>query len=316
MKKVIVALLSLCVAAGSLAYVGEITYVSAEAAENQGWQEEQQYENGFYYYAVNGCAAISGYDGNAQNLVIPSMLGGNQVTNIEAKAFEDQESLKEVVIPEGVLTIGANAFWKCENLVRITIPSSVNYMEWNIFVQCKSLQEINVSEDNLLYISEDGILFNKEKTCLMCYPAGKEQASYVVPSVVKIIDMAAFSFAENLTVISIPDSVYEIGTYAFSNCKGLKRLDIPSGVEDIPFGLVQRCTSLTEIVIPASVTSIGRAFFDDCENLEAIHVQEGNPNYCSEDGALLNKEKSILLQYPANKKGSLEDILKKSKQPW
>lgn len=118
--------------------------------------------------------------------------------------------------------------------------------------------------------SQEGVLFDKEKTCLICYPAGKEQASYVVPSEVEMIDMAAFSFAENLTSISMPDSVYNIGAYAFSNCKGLKRLDIPSGVEDIPFGLVQRCTGLSEIVIPASVTSIGRAFFDECENLEAI----------------------------------------------
>ncbi len=82
-------------------------------------------------------------------------------------------------------------------------------------------------------------------------------------------------------------------------------------MEEIPFGIVQGCTSLTEIVIPASVMSIGRAFFDECENLEAIHVQKNNPNYCSEDGVLLNKAKTILLQYPVNKKGSLGDILKK-----
>lgn len=120
MRKAIVALLlTLCVAAGSLAYVGELPYVSAEEIGSHGQQREgQQYEAGFYYYAVDGCAAITGYDGNAQNLVIPSTLGGNQVTNIEAMAFEEQESLKEVVIPEGVLTIGANAFWKCGNLLR------------------------------------------------------------------------------------------------------------------------------------------------------------------------------------------------------
>jgi len=152
-------------------------------------------------------------------------------------------------------------------------------------VDCSKLISIDVAADNPNYCSVDGVLFDKNKTELIQYPAGKSAPSYSIPSSVTTIESAAFRSCSSLTAVTIPNSVTSIGDGAFLNCP-----------------------NLTSITIPNSVTTIGYYTFDDCSKLPSIDVAADNPDYCSVDGVLFDKDKTTLIRYPAGKSATSYSI--------
>ena len=168
----------------------------------------------------------------------------NSVTEIHWDAFSGCTSLTSVVIPNSVTWIGGEAFYGCTSLTNVVIPDSVTEIDGNAFSGCTSLESINVADNNQSYCDIDGVLFNKDKTKLVQYPAGKPSESY-----------------------SIPDSVTEIERGAFYGCTSLTSVVIPDGVTSIYDYTFYGCTSLTNVVIPNSVTEIGESAFDKCDKL-------------------------------------------------
>ena len=150
------------------------------------------------------------------NVTIP-----NSVEEISNGAFWDCVSLENIEIPNGVKTIGDSAFGACQGLKSVKIPSSVDEIGANSFSFCTSLVEVHVDEGNPSYCSEDDVLFNKEKSCLICYPIGKSDARYVVPDGVTEIADCAFADSSNLIEIQIPKSVTYIDFSAFADCDRL-----------------------------------------------------------------------------------------------
>ena len=118
-------------------------------------------------------------------------------------------------------------------------------------------------------------MFNKSKTELICYPAGKTDKHYTIPSGVTSIGAGAFGYCDNLIGITIPNSVTSIGDRAFECFKSLTDITIPSSVTSIGDGAFNCCQSLTSITIPDSVTSIGTNAFEYCDNL-TIHCSAGS----------------------------------------
>lgn len=174
-----------------------------------------------------------------------------------------------------VTSIADWAFISCFNsLTSIDIPCSVKYIGYDIFSGGYSLTNISVAEDNTAYCSVDGILFNKDKTKLIKYPAKKTDASYSIPDSVTSIGYAAFCHCMSLTSVTIPDSVTDIDAIAFAGCTNLTSIRIPDSVKSI-IGVFDGCTSLTSITIPSSVTSIGLAAFQDCINLTDVTISNG-----------------------------------------
>ena len=128
----------------------------------------------------------------------------------------------EYAIPNSVTSIGYGAFYACTSLANITIPSSVTSIGDYAFDGCTSLKSIEVSDNNKNYASVDGVLFNKDKSELITYPAGKTDSEYAIPNSVTSIGSVAFEYCTSLTSVTIPDSVISIGNSAFYDCTSLK----------------------------------------------------------------------------------------------
>lgn len=146
---------------------------------------------------------------------ISEVVLSDTITEIGDFAFYNCAQLKNINIPEGVKIIGEEAFSQCYNLQSIDLPSSLEnimltqYDKYlSIFRNCLSLEEVNVSENNSNYSSEDGILYNKDKTVIMYYPEGKKDKTYVVPSTVTSIYLGCFS--NYLETLEISSNVSEI----------------------------------------------------------------------------------------------------------
>ena len=187
-------------------------------------------------YAFEGCASLT-------SVIIP-----DSVTTIGNYAFEGCASLTSITIPDSVTTIGNAAFINCSSLTSITIPDSVTTIGYNAFSWCWKLTSITVDAENQNYSSQDGVLFNKDKTTIGCYPAGKTVTTYTIPDSVTTIGGCAFDYCTSLTSVTIPDSVTTIGDYAFHSC-----------------------SSLTSVTIPDSVTTIGNAAFSSCDSLADVY---------------------------------------------
>ena len=155
---------------------------------------------------------------NEYNRCIENIKIINGVENIRQFAFCYFNNLKSVTIPESVKYIYSYSFFDCKSLESIKIPKSVILIGKAVFEDCKSLKNIEVEEGNENYISEDGVLFTKDKTTIIAYPAGKSDTSYIINDKVTSIRDYAFSGCKNLEGITIPNSVEYMGLYTFDEC--------------------------------------------------------------------------------------------------
>ncbi|MCH5218787.1 MAG: leucine-rich repeat domain-containing protein [Muribaculaceae bacterium] len=192
---------------------------------------------------------------------------------------------KTVTIPDGVRTIAPFSFAYAQNIEKVDFSDSVERIEEFAFNECKSLLEIRFSK-NLKYIGQ--FAFGQ------CY--GLEQL--ILPESVSVIGDDAFYHCENLKYIKVPSSLKVINRSVFECCFSLPFVVIPEGITEIKFGAFRGCNSLASITLPASVSIIEVWAFANCENLERIIISSENPNYSSEGGMLLNKDKTILYSGP------------------
>ena len=153
----------------------------------------------------------------------------------------------------------------------VTIPVSVTEIDPQAFSDCAELKEIRISDGNSAYCSVDGVLFSKDKTLLVRYPAGKETDSYTVPDGVTALGPYAFRDCVGLTEVRLPESVNAIGRYAFCSCTGLAAIAIPEGVTKLPDYAFYECTGLVTVRIPASVTEIDNSAFGICSALTDVY---------------------------------------------
>jgi hypothetical protein len=198
---------------------------------------------------------------------------GGDVTSIGDYAFAET-SLTNITIPDSVTNIGSDAFWDCASLTSVTIPGSVSSIGYEAFLDCASLTAITVDTNNLYYSSENGVLFNESRTTLIECPGGMG-GSYTIPDSVTNIGEYAFVDCASLTSITIPASVTNIGEYAFSGCSGLTSITIPGSVSSIGDYAFEYCTGLTSITLDDGVTSIGDGAFFYCTSLAGITIPAG-----------------------------------------
>ncbi len=172
----------------------------------------------------------------------------NSVKTIRRAAFAYSQKLTSVTIPNSVKTIQMGAFIWSKKLTSIKVSNSVTTIKEYAFYFCESLISIEVDKDNLNYSSQDGVLFNKDKTRIIQYPAEKKETKYSIPNSVTTIEEGAFVYSQNLTSIKIPNSVTTIQEIAFGGCPNLTSVEIPNSVTTIGRAAFTECTSLTSII--------------------------------------------------------------------
>lgn len=252
------------------------------------------------YESVKGGICVSGYTGNPEIVEIPGQIDGQTVISIGYGAFEDCKTLTQVIIPEGVTAIAGNAFDGCSSLMRVTIPSTIT--EFSVdFLKCTSLENFEVAAANESYASEDGVLFNKDKSTLLQCPCAKK-GQYTIPATVKTIDFMAFRLS-NLTEIVIPEGVTSVGNYAFS-ASSIESISLPDSLTKISSGMFSGCQNLKTIHIPKGVSKISSDVFSDCDNIESFTVSAENPYLTAIEGVIYNKAKTKVIQCPPKKEGS------------
>ena len=187
------------------------------------------------------------------DLTLPSKLGGCPVVGIGNHAFM-QRGLKSVVIPEGVRVIGDSAFWNCTRLMSVFIPASVEFIGDEAFRASWELDGLSVADDNPYYRTENGVLYDKDKTELYFWP---HRLKVVIPDTVKkIVDWA---ICENYTLsgasLELPSSVTNVGAFAFFDCQ-LKEIFLNEGLASIGNDAFSG-NALKYLVVPSTVKELG-----------------------------------------------------------
>ena len=242
-----------------------------------------QESNGFAYTVTGDEATITGYTGSAENIVIPSELGGKPVTAIADKAFEGYKNIVNIYIPKTIKAIGEDAFQNATSSLIRFICYEGTENEWaNIAIQ-KGNSELNPREfDDVAWFR----LYECNLSGDMVYQASDDAATLVryfgsdskvdIPAElggkpVTEIGEWAFAYYSSLTEVTIPEGVTSIRAFAFRSCSSLTKATISEGVTSIGDSAFAYCSSLTEVTIPKSVTSIEFFAFYDCGALTTVH---------------------------------------------
>ena len=217
----------------------------------------------------------------------------DNTVGIANKAFLDCANLVFINIPDNVKIIGENAFSGCTSLKSINLGKSVSLLASNWNSGC-SLENINVSTENTHYSSENGVLFNKDKTVLIEYPIANSRTEYVIPNGVTIVGNEAFRGCVNLISVTLPDGVTSIGNYTFYNCTNLTSINIPDsvtsigdnafsgtklldsqiGVKYVDTWIVDCDEDVTTAEIMDGTRVIDNYAFYKCTSLESINISE------------------------------------------
>ena len=262
----------------------------------------------FQYTVSNGRAAITSYIGNAKDVTVPATLNGYPVYSVETGTFWMNETVESITFSEGIRSIatcGDSAIYGCPALKTISLPASLQVNApslsdsvvsgtFCIYSSCDNVQEVNVASSNQYITSVNGVVFNKNKTSILCYPSGKTGSRYVVPSTVNYVADSAFAEQKYLQEVVLPDQVEFIGYWSFSNAGKLEKINIPAKCEIIGQFAFQG-TKLQSLHIPANLEWIMTYAFCGAP-IEKITVDKGNTSFHVVDGVLYQNSRLVL--YP------------------
>ncbi|MCD8119487.1 MAG: leucine-rich repeat domain-containing protein [Lachnospiraceae bacterium] len=250
----------------------------------------------FEYDVYEDHVVITKYVGSETTVTVPAELDGLPVTQIGGTAPNstyDYEAFRgtrvqEVIISEGITTIGGYAFSNCGQLQTIVIPESVSSIGMDAFgdgvTDTPWYRSLKESGEEFVIVG-DG--------CLILYNGDDYEVT--VPDGVKGI-FEAFRENEDIEEVTLPDSVTQIvggfygctylrrvnlpesmtvlGRNAFEGCTALREMELPAGLKKIDRGAFFGCTRLKSIVFGGELESIGTRAFGNCTSITAVEFPE------------------------------------------
>ena len=220
---------------------------------------------------IEGSGEMTSDPWSSYKAKITKLRMSDDITSICSYAFYNCTNLVDVKLPSGLVTINSCAFQRCSKLQTIEIPAGVTSISSKVFESCASLTAINVAAENTAYSSDNGVLYNKDKTILVKCP--DTLTTVEILSTTKEIGYYAFSGGK-ITAITLPGSVTEIDSYAFSSCCELTSVQLSDNLKSIGYWAFNNCIVLTEISIPVSVKLIRDFAFYNCDSLTRITIQD------------------------------------------
>ena len=222
---------------------------------------------------------------DGDTLTISPTTEWSEMYSYQEAYYSNQDSpwgndIKHVILEEGVMTIGDYAFTGHSQLESISIPRYLYSIGTDALSYCSNLSNVKVSPDNDVFKTVDGVLVCNWGPELVLYPSSLSGSEYTVPNGVVSIRDTAFHSCANLTSVTVPEGVLYIGSLNFA-----------------------WCPQLTVVNLPASLTGLGDNVFGRSENLQSIHVAEGNESFASIDGILFDCAGTTLLAFPNGRSG-------------
>lgn len=202
--------------------------------------------------------AVTGYNGESNQIFVPSKYDGTTITSIGAGAFEFNNNIQYVLLPETVTAIGQTAFYKCEYLLTVNLTSNVKTIGAFAFSDCSRM------------------------------------ASAVDLSGLTVIEENAFANCSTLSEVDFGQKLTEVGANAFVNCANLSKAELPDTVLYV-YSYAFAYSGITKLNIPASLTVWGTGVVKGCEKLEEITGGNSQFTVDSDNGTFING--STLLLY-------------------
>lgn len=248
-------------------------------------------------------------------------------------AFDNATALTSIAIPNSVVSLGNSIFYYCMGLETVKIGSGVTTIGSAPFYRCTALKSIEVDGANANFESVDGVLYSKDKTTLMAYP-NQRAAQYDIIEGVYFIGNNAFYYCDNVTAVTMPNTVMTIGKEAFaectklesinfstalqsigeksfSYCSALKNVELPEGLISIGNMAFNRATSVKSLVIPNSVVLVDEKAFQNCTSLKELTLGTGLTDLgksafygCSK----LNKIDALCAEVPTTGTGAFNSV--------
>jgi len=277
-KKVRITTGNECLTAATVHY-GDFGGIEPETPDEP---EEPDILTYLQYTVQNGEATITGcHESASGDITLPATIDQCPVTAIGMNAFLWCENITRITVPEGVKTVGMGAFQGCAALTDVYLPASLTDLSTQAFGGCQMLTGIWVAEDNARYWSDDwGVVFSKDQTVLVQAPTGITEC-YMIPESVTEIGDFAFSGCAKLSDVILSESLERIGQDAFSCCRQLVSVYIPDSVTEIGNCAFAECTAMTDLLVGAGMTRIGDLAFWNCSNLAYVIL---GPNVTVIDG--------------------------------
>ena len=260
-------------------YANDFTFVNMDDYEKQ--QEynalDRKFSGDFEYSVIDGVGYITNCIAVGDVIEVPSELDGIEINAIYYGAFSTCDAAT-IILPETVKTIGEKVF--TPYLENLTIPGGCTEIEGEEpFLMCSKLMNITVTEGDGAYSSENGVLYNKDKTMLLAYPAMKTDEEFVLPDSVTEIAKSGFCYNTQLKKADL-SSVEVIGEYAFEGCTALEDVKLPKTLKTVHKNAFLGCPALLTVRVPASVEYIGDyAFGYDYDSNLAAEIQQNMADY-------------------------------------
>ena len=188
-----------------------------------------------------------------KNINIPSGL-----QSVEYGAFYECTSLTSFQFPDTITSIGESVFGRCTSLTSVHLPANATSISPGLFSECSSLTTVNLPQ-GLKTVGGDA------------FAGCRSFCPDTLPNGLQTIGPGAFSSCA-FKNISIPDSVTEIGEWAFGGNVKAKTLKLPKNLKVIPAHAFDYCGRIRSITVPATVETIGESAFSSCTDLKEIKI--------------------------------------------